>query len=111
MARTFRAEESAAGWKTPRIETIDPVLVRAATLTTHIAKVAQESWVRAGAIQAPNMATFKQRARAFKRIATSTAPCATSCLAPAQRFHGRGAICRRHGRFGRIFERQQTKQQ
>ena len=90
MASTFGAEESAADWKTPRIEKIDSGLVGAATLTTHMANVAQQSGVRASPVQVRNMANFKQRGRAFKRMATSTAPSAASHLAPAQGFHGRG---------------------
>ena len=80
------ADNSAAGWKTPRIE-IDSDLftVRAATQTIHRAGVAQQSGVRAGPVQGP-----VGRGRASIRNATSTALRAASHLAPAQGFHARG---------------------
>ena len=80
------ADNSAAGWKTPRIE-IDSGLftVRAATQTIHRAGVAQQSGLRASPVQGP-----VGRGRAFIRNATSTALRAASHFAPAQGFHARG---------------------
>ena len=81
------ADNSAAGWKTPRIE-IDSGLftVRAATQTIHRAGVAQQSGVRASPVQGP----VRRRGLASIRNATSTALRAASHLAPAKGFHARG---------------------
>ena len=80
------ADNSAAGWKTPRIE-IDSGLftVRAATQTIHMVSTAQQSGVRASPVQGP-----VGRGQASIRNATSTALRAASHLAPAQGFHARG---------------------
>ena len=53
MASTCLAENSAAGWRTPRIERIDSGLftVRATTQSTYVACVAQQSGVRASPMQ------------------------------------------------------------
>ena len=82
------ADNSAAGWKTPRIEGFDSGLftVRAATQTIHMANAAQQSGVRASPVQGP----VRRRGLASIRNATSTALRAASHLAPAQGFHGRG---------------------
>ena len=92
VASTCLAERSAAGWKTPRIAIVDSgrFTVRAATQTTHMACIVQQSGVRASQVQVRKMAIIRLRRRAFNRNATSTAPCATSNIAPAQGFHARG---------------------
>ena len=81
------ADNSAAGWKTPRIEIESGhFTVRAATQTIHRVSTAQQSGVRASPVQGP----VRRRGLAPIRNATSTALRAASHLAPAEGFHVRG---------------------
>ena len=81
------ADNSAAGWKTPRIEIESGLFtVRAATQTIHMISTAQQSGVRASPVQGQ----VRRRGLASIRNATSTALRAASHLATAEGFHARG---------------------